>query len=165
MPDPKKHTHAEIKRLRKSVKRRRGYVENLRMSARSLTTDEDAAFVERLHALADDELASARNEETQAAMLIAEKDRNAGNGLPSYSSAESRQRAENAMTAMTGRFAIDRVKRLAEHHGVGDPNAGSMRVTLDAIEATIGIVHYGDLPMTGKRIDLAEIRTFGAVQG
>jgi hypothetical protein len=158
MPDPVKNPHAEIKRLRKAVKRRRGYVENLRATARQHEASDlvvDQAFGRRLNELADEELRQARADETQAAALEAAR-RDPQRSAPVYSSAESQQRAENAMRAMAGRFAIDRVAALASRHGVQEPSAGSMREALDAIERVLGILHEDGVPMTGARIDNAE---------
>ena len=153
---PKKTSHAESRRLRKSVERRRVYANNLKVSARDILADdpdgERVTFADQLTTLADHELALARDELARAVDIDAALSRPGGDG---FSSAASRAAAHRAMTAMTGRFAIDRMKDLLDALGIA-PGGQGIAADLAAVEPVLGIDHGGCAPQVGARLRIAE---------
>lgn len=162
MPNPDTRPHAEIKRLSKSVKRRRNYADNLKRSAieirNDMPTDDELAFAARLVELADSELAKAREEERASKEI---KERNQRPSYADFSSAEMKERAERAMAAVRGRLTIDRIQHMLAELGRPEdrPTTGEGMAT---IEKLLGIEHLGDRPQLGVRVQLAETRMFGA---
>ena len=158
MPDPTKNARGEAKRLRKAVKRRRTYAQNLRDTANEMARNgEDADFARRLHMLADSELAMAREDEATAKGL---DETVRVQTTTHFSSPDAQLRAENAMKAMKGRFAIDRVQRIAQHLGLPDPAPGSLTAAMEEIEDALGIGRADGVPLMGARIDRAEAKAF-----
>lgn len=167
-----KTTQNHAKRLRKSVKRRRGYAENLRSSvaatraaAQASGSREDAAFADRLDELANAELATAREEEAQAREAESQLRGGGTASFSGFSSAEQRERSDRAMAAMTGSFTRDRIGHLLAHHNLertGDNHADLMEIErrLDLTDQ----VNPKGLPrmQVGGRVTLAETATFGA---
>ena len=153
----KRPSHAETKRLRRSVNRRRIYVNNLRQSAKDLRSgdpsDDSFDFARRIDGLADSELALARDEEARAAAMDAEILRPLDHG---YSSDAARDAAERAMAAMKGRFAVDRVKAALDALGIVTSGNG-MAGDLTQLECRLGIEHAA-LPQTGARLRIVEER-------
>jgi hypothetical protein len=154
MPDPAKNARGEARRLRKAVKRRRTYANNLRDTANEMARNgEDAEFSRKLHMLADSELAIAREQEA-AAKALDETVR--VQTTTHFSSAQSQLRAENAMKAMQGRFAIDRVQRLTARLGLEDPAPGALAAAMEKVEDALGITRDDGVPLMGQRIERAE---------
>ena len=156
--------HKEIKRLSKSVKRRRLYAENLKLSAREIEidnlSDEDVNFARRLRDLAEGELARARAEEKSAKEM---KENNETRLQPQFSSEECKLRHEKAMAAMAGKFSIDRARFLVAHLGKSGENL-HMGEAMNLIETLLDISHENDKPLMMKRLELAEIKAFGKVR-
>lgn len=165
-----KATQRDAKRLRKSVKRRRGYAENLRNSvatmraaAQASGSREDEAFADRLDELANAELATARDEEAQA-REVESRLRGGGSASASFSSTEQRERSERAMAAMSGSFTRDRIEHLLAHHGLG--RTGNNHDDLQEIERRLDLTEQvnpkgGPRMQVGRRVILAETATFG----
>lgn len=147
------------KRLAKSLRRRRDYVNNLRQSAREEREHEDpihAAFALMIDDLADREIETARIEQNEANVVNAYLE---GSHSPyAHETPEERRRKEEkhveVMQRMEGRFASDRRRHLAGHLGVTDH--------LPTIEAALGLERGDNLFL--KRLELAEIAAFGAVR-
>jgi len=167
-----KMTQKEAKRLRKSVKRRRVYADNLRNSvaeiraaAQASGVEEDVRFADRLDALADSELATARAEETQAKEIEAQRPPFSNALFGGFSSQESRERSERAMASMAGSFAVDRVRHLLGHHKITP--SGDNHLDMREVEKRLGLTERvepkgGPRMQMGARIALAETTAFGA---
>lgn len=165
-------TQKDAKRLRKAVKRRRGYAESLRHTAtetraqaQASGNDEDMGFAVRLDALADAELALARDEEAQAKEIEAQRPGFAKALFGDHSSAEMQERARRAMAAISGRMAIDRIHYLLAHLKL--ERTGDNHVDMREVEKRLGLTEQvnpkGKPRMQlGGRIDLAETTVFGA---
>ena len=151
MPDPTRHPQAETKRLRRAAKRRRRYSDDLRASVVELESSEPA-FAARLARLADDQWAEASRDAARA--LEIEREAAAARAAAPYSSPQSKERAERALAAMDGRFAIDRARALAVRAGV-DPDL-ALGAMVAALEAAAGVVHADPRPPMGARIDRLE---------
>lgn len=164
-----KTTAKEAKRLRKSVKNRRHYADNLRKTAKEMresaqtSGDEgEALFAARIDALADAELAAAREEEAKAA--TAEKPGMLNSMFGGYSSAEMKMRSERASAAIRGRMSGDRILHLLQHYGI--ERSGDNHVDMKAVEARLELTAQVSPPgeprmQLGKRIELAETTLYG----
>lgn len=161
MPNPDTHPKGETKRLRRAVKRRRVYADNLKASAAAIMadmpTDDRIAFAERLRDLADAELATAREEQKAADAL---ETRHAQPAHHPYSSQEMKERADRAMKAVAGRLSIDRAHHMLDELGISHDRP-ALGEAMNEVEKTIGIQHLGDRPLMGIRIQLAETRMYG----
>lgn len=170
MTEPKK-TAKEAKRLRKSVKRRRSYVESLRIteaevraSAMVSGNEDDARFADRLRDLAESELATAREEE-KTAKEIEGQNRSFSSLFGGHSSVEMQARAQRAIEAVKGRLASDRIQHLLDHHKI--ERSGDNDLDMMAVEKILGIteiVRPKGKPrlQMGARITLAETTLYGA---
>lgn len=158
----------EAKRLRRSVKNRRLYVDNLRRTARTLRGDVDgperepnAAFAAQLDGLADRELAAAREEDRQARDI---ETRPKGEATWRPDPGQARRAAE-VMTRLAGSFARDRVEHLLGTLGIADTGS-DLGAAMTEVERRLGIIGQtqpegGPRMLMGARIDLAETTAFG----
>lgn len=165
MPASNKQSHAEGKRLRKAVKRRRTYAENLKrtiadMKAAGPLDDAEILFIDQLFDLAEAELAQARADEQAAKSIdVALTAKPHGD----YSSAEMKARAERAAEAIKGRMTVDRVRHMLAELGQPDETA-STGEGMDLVETLMGTQHPEGRPQMGVRVANAETALFGAVR-
>lgn len=149
------------KRLAKSLRRRREYVQNLRQSARQEREHGDpihAAFAIMLDDLAERELELARNEQNEAHVvdvyLHGSKDTFSHAGMTQEDYRAMQEKHVEIMKRLDGRLSSDRVKYLAGHLDVGND--------LVLIEKALGLDRGDSLYM--KRLEAAEIAAFGAIR-